>query len=40
MPERLVARRLEHEEINNNLMLSFNENKPVSLYINGPPGES
>jgi hypothetical protein len=38
MPDRLVARIAEHQEIRDNLLESFNHNKSVSLYVNGPPG--
>jgi hypothetical protein len=36
--DRLVARIVEHQEIRHNLLESFNHNKSVSLYVNGPPG--
>ena len=40
MPDRLVARTVEHQEIKNNLLESFNDDKSVSIYVNGPPGKN
>lgn len=38
IPDRLVCRINENEEIKDYLKTCFNEKKAISLYVNGPPG--
>jgi Cdc6-like AAA superfamily ATPase len=38
IPERIVSRASETNEIRTYLETCFNDNKTISLYVNGPPG--
>ena len=38
IPEKLVCRNKELEDVENQIETCFKEKKPISLYINGPPG--
>jgi Cdc6-like AAA superfamily ATPase len=38
IPERIVSRTKETDDIKTYLETCFNENKTLSLYVNGPPG--
>lgn len=38
VPERIICRSKENDEIENLLVTSFETSKPLSLYVNGQPG--